>query len=166
VTVLPALCRAWRASAGRGQVTGWRTGKPTAPEAAAGGRPRLPSAAVVVPRPVPATVAAAPPSQIRPISTKFDAARWPASAEETERAARRRRWRGDPAARAAGSGDAGVGPLGVHPKPSGRVAAATLHWRLQRLVGSLTESLGNLGPKLRIDGGVMAPYHGGEMYAQ
>lgn len=31
---------------------------------------------------------------------------------------------------------------------SGRVAAATL----QRLVGSLTESLGNLGPKLRIDG--------------
>lgn len=69
MTVLPALCRAWRASAGRGKpgkVTGWRTGKPTAPEAAAGGRPRLPStvAAVVVPRPVPTTAAAAPPSQI------------------------------------------------------------------------------------------------------
>lgn len=80
--------------------------------------------------------------------TNFDAARWPASAEETARAARRRRWRGDPAARAAGSGDAGVGPVGVHPEPSGRVAAATL----QRLVGSLTESLGNFGPKLRIDG--------------
>ena len=32
-------------------------------------------------------------------STNFDAARWPASAEETARAARRRRWRGDPAAR-------------------------------------------------------------------
>ena len=38
--------------------------------------------------------------------------------------------------------------MGVHPEPSGRVAAATL----QRLVGSLTESLRNLGPKLRIDG--------------
>ena len=32
-------------------------------------------------------------------STNFDAARWPASAEETARAARRRRWRGDPATR-------------------------------------------------------------------
>ena len=32
-------------------------------------------------------------------STNFDAARWPSSAEETARAARRRRWRGDPAAR-------------------------------------------------------------------
>ena len=48
MTVLPALCRAWRASAGRGKITGWRTS---------------------IPRPVPATAAAAPPSQIRPIST-------------------------------------------------------------------------------------------------
>jgi hypothetical protein len=154
VTVLPALCRAWRQAGG--PVPAAARSRDGAPASRL--RPKLrPAAGRACPPPSPQSrrsgrsAASAGHRRRGPAVadlTNFDAARWPARAEETARAARRRRWLGDPAARAAGSGDAGVGPVGVHPEPSGRVAAATL----QRLVGSLTESLGNLGPKLRIDG--------------